>query len=99
MSLRLSIVIPVLNEAPVLEASLEALQPWREIGEIIVVDGGSEDGSANLADPMVDQLLQSSRGRALQLNAGAARAGGERNPHDARCLARNHAPGDAGGPR
>jgi rSAM/selenodomain-associated transferase 2 len=73
----LSLVIPVLNEAPQLPARLRALQDWRRYAEIIVVDGGSEDGSAAIAEPLVDQLVQSAPGRARQLNAGAARAGGD----------------------
>ena len=49
----------VLNEAPRLPAGLKALQEWRAVGEVIVVDGGSEDGGDVLAEPMADKLLRS----------------------------------------
>jgi len=72
MDARLSIVVPVLNEAPGIAAALEALAPLRARGhEVIVVDGGSEDASAALAAPRCDRLLAAPRGRALQMNAGA----------------------------
>lgn len=74
---RLSLVVPVLNEAAELVGRLSALQPWREHGEIIVVDGGSDDDSVALALPLADRVLQSPPGRATQLNHGASRATGE----------------------
>jgi rSAM/selenodomain-associated transferase 2 len=58
-------------------AALEHLQPLRRRGaEIIVVDGGSSDGSVALAAPHADQVLAAPRGRASQMNAGAAVARG-----------------------
>ena len=70
---RLCIVVPVRNEAAVLEQSLARLQPLRAAGvELIVVDGASDDGSAELARPLADRVLRSAPGRALQMNAGAA---------------------------
>lgn len=78
MAARLSIVVPVLNEAAGLAAHLAALQPLRSRGhEVIVVDGGSEDGSAALAAPLADRVLSAPRGRALQMNAGARAATGD----------------------
>ncbi len=74
---RISIVMPVLNEASTLVASLQALQDARSRGvEIIVVDGGSEDATIDLARPLADQVLIAPRGRASQMNAGAAAAHG-----------------------
>jgi glycosyltransferase involved in cell wall biosynthesis len=71
----LSIVIPTLNEAPVIEATLTALQPLRRRGhEIILVDGGSDDGTPDKAVLLVDACLRAGPGRARQMNAGAARA-------------------------
>jgi len=67
-----SIIIPVLNEMPGLPAMLLALQPLRAAGaELLVVDGGSSDGSREAARPLVDQLLDGPRGRASQMNQGA----------------------------
>ena len=76
--MRLSIVIPVLNEAHHLTAFLAPLAPLRETGhEIIVVDGGSGDGTAQCAQSYADRVLTSSRGRARQMNTGAAAANGD----------------------
>jgi rSAM/selenodomain-associated transferase 2 len=75
---RLSVIVPVLNEAAGIAPALEALAPLRARGhEVIVVDGGSEDASVVLARPLCDRLLESGRGRALQMNAGARAARGE----------------------
>lgn len=73
--MRLSIVMPVLNEAASLQATLQALQALRAGGhELIVVDGGSQDDSAALAAALADEVVHSPRGRARQMNAGAAQA-------------------------
>ena len=75
---RLSIVLPVLNEAAGLGAALQALAPLLARGaEIIVADGGSSDPSAELALAGGAQLVHAPRGRALQMNAGAAQARAE----------------------
>jgi rSAM/selenodomain-associated transferase 2 len=75
---RLSIVIPALNEAQGIGAALEALAPLRARGhEVIVVDGGSGDGTPDLARPLCDRVVVAPRGRALQMNAGARAACGE----------------------
>ncbi|HET7463353.1 MAG TPA: TIGR04283 family arsenosugar biosynthesis glycosyltransferase [Longimicrobium sp.] len=74
----LSIVIPVLNEAEGIAEALAALRPLRARGcEVIVADGGSTDGSRELATPLADRVVQAPRGRARQQNAGAAVARGE----------------------
>jgi len=76
--MKLSIVMPVLNEAAALPERLAALQVLRACGaELIVVDGGSHDGTPVLAAPLADRVLQAPRGRASQLNAGADAARGE----------------------
>ena len=73
----LSVVIPCLNEAAGIVAALERLQPLRRRGvEVIVVDGGSSDGSVALAAPLADRILAAPRGRASQMNAGATVARG-----------------------
>jgi len=76
--IRLSIVIPVRNEESVLCATLERLQLLRADGhEVIVVDGGSDDASVGTARPLADQVIVAARGRATQMNAGAAIATGD----------------------
>jgi rSAM/selenodomain-associated transferase 2 len=72
---RLSIVIPALNEAAVIEATLDALAPVVARGhEVIVVDGGSNDDTAARARAKGALVLGAPRGRARQMNAGAAQA-------------------------
>ena len=75
---RLSVVVPALNEAGGIRAALEALAPLRARGhEVILVDGGSSDGTVALADGLCDLVLTAPRGRALQMNAGARAASGD----------------------
>lgn len=75
---RLSIVVPALDEAAAIAATLDALSPLRAAGhEVIVVDGGSADATVELAAPRADRVLAAARGRAAQMNAGAAIATGE----------------------
>ena len=69
----ISIILPVLNEAAGLAGALIALAPLRKDGvEIIVVDGGSSDCSAEIAIAHADRVINAPRGRASQMNAGAA---------------------------
>lgn len=74
----LSIVVPVLNEAPLLGDFLRKLRTvvGRE-PEIIVVDGGSSDGTWSIAEPLADRVITAPRGRASQMNAGAKIARGQ----------------------
>lgn len=75
---RLSLILPTLNEAAFLPATLASLRGLREEGhELIVADGGSVDGTPELAAPLVDRVILAPRGRAAQMNAGAAVASGE----------------------
>jgi len=73
--LKLSIIIPTLNEAGNIELLLGDLAG--SDCEIIVVDGGSSDGTVELVTPLVTHCLHSLPGRATQLNAGAAAASGD----------------------
>ena len=76
--LKLSVVVPVLNEAAGIRAALEALAPLRGRGhEVILVDGGSSDRTPELAEGLCDRVLRAPRGRAAQMNAGARVATGE----------------------
>ncbi len=73
----ISIIIPTLNEAGGIAAVLARLQRMRPGAEIIVADGGSEDATADCARPLADRVLEAPRGRARQMNAGAAAARGD----------------------
>lgn len=73
--MKLSVIVPVLNEAPVLAELLAQLSELaRQQAEIIVVDGGSADGTAERAERAGFRVLRAARGRARQMNAGAAQA-------------------------
>jgi rSAM/selenodomain-associated transferase 2 len=75
---RLTIVIPVLNEAAIIVAALQALAPLRARGaEIIVADGGSRDGTAQRAMPSADRVITVRRGRGAAMNGGAALGTGD----------------------
>jgi len=76
--MKLSIIIPVLNEAQALPCLLESLLPLRRSAvEVIIVDGGSGDGTAAIAESAGFCLLRSAPGRARQMNAGAMAATGD----------------------
>jgi rSAM/selenodomain-associated transferase 2 len=74
--MRLSIIVPVLNEAEVIDGFLEHLATEASDAEVIVVDGGSADGTAARAARRA-RVIVSARGRARQMNAGAAAAAGD----------------------
>lgn len=74
----LSIIVPVLNEAVGIDATLRALAPLIQQGvEVIVVDGGSHDDTFHRAQAHASVVLAAPRGRARQMNAGAAKAQGD----------------------
>lgn len=71
-------MVPALDEAAGIAATLEPLAPLRAAGhEVIVVDGGSTDETAAVAARFADRVLVAPRGRASQMNAGANAAAGE----------------------
>jgi rSAM/selenodomain-associated transferase 2 len=75
---RLSIIVPVLNEAAGVVHALEPLAVYRARGhQVIVADGGSDDATAGLARTYADRLVNAPRGRAAQMNAGAREATGD----------------------
>lgn len=67
----------MLNEENAIAATLDAIRRGAPEGELIVVDGGSTDGSLEIARPRCDRLIAEARGRSRQLNAGAAAASGD----------------------
>ncbi len=73
----LSIVIPAWQAAGSLEATLQSLAQGGIRKEVIVVDGGSADGTAAIAERAGVRLVQAPRGRGAQLAAGARAAGGQ----------------------
>jgi rSAM/selenodomain-associated transferase 2 len=75
----LSVVIPVLDGAALLPSCVAALEEGRRcglVGEILVVDGGSRDGTAEIAAALGTRLLGAPRGRGTQLACGGAAASG-----------------------
>jgi rSAM/selenodomain-associated transferase 2 len=75
---KLSIIVPALDEATGIASTLEALAPLRTEGhEVLVVDGGSTDRTIAIAGPLADRVIRAPRGRARQMNAGAAIAAGD----------------------
>jgi len=76
--MKLSIIVPVFNEAGTIISFLEPLQRLRERGhELIIVDGGSNDETPVLAKPLSDKCVTAKKGRAAQMNLGALVASGE----------------------
>ncbi|BDA48667.1 probable glucosyl-3-phosphoglycerate synthase at N-terminal half [Coccomyxa sp. Obi] len=75
---RVSIIVPVLNEERQIEATLEELRQLEPAAhEVIIVDGGSTDRTVQLAHAAGATVLQSGKGRALQMNYGAQEATGD----------------------
>ena len=72
-----SIIVPVLNEAPLLRSFLAHLRERATGAEIVVADGGSSDGTVELVRHSCDQLVVSERSRAIQMNTGARTAHGD----------------------
>lgn len=76
--MRVSVIVPVLNEATSLPALLPALQQLKTQGaQLLLVDGASQDATVALAEQAGFRVIQAPRGRAAQMNAGAAQAQGD----------------------
>ena len=76
MSLKISVVIPTLNEASVLKNTLRKVRDHQP-HEIIVADGGSVDGTLSIARAEGAEIVNAPRGKSLQMNAGAREASGD----------------------
>lgn len=74
--IKVSVIIPTLNEASVLASTLETLGKYKPC-EIIIGDGGSEDGTQAIAGKFNIRVVTSPPGRALQMNAAAGLARGD----------------------
>jgi len=72
---RVSVVIPALNEAAAIAASIAALPAGAD--EIVVADGGSDDGTRASAEKAGAKVISAPRGRGPQMNAGAAASTGD----------------------
>lgn len=76
--LKISFILPVLNEASIIAARLQRLQVYRQHGhEIVVVDGGSDDNTPELAESLADTVESTATGRSRQMNRGAELASGD----------------------
>ncbi|HEX8292692.1 MAG TPA: TIGR04283 family arsenosugar biosynthesis glycosyltransferase [Pyrinomonadaceae bacterium] len=73
----ISVIIPALNEARSIGATLDAAARVRGLSEVIVVDGGSADGTVEVARSRGARVLTTGRGRGAQMHAGALVARGE----------------------
>jgi rSAM/selenodomain-associated transferase 2 len=74
---RISVIVPVLDEEARIGRQLERLASLEGLHEIIVVDGGSRDGTVERVEATGTRLLVAARGRATQMNAGAAAGTGD----------------------
>jgi hypothetical protein len=73
-SATISIIVPVLNEAPLIRSFLTETRRCAPGVEIIVADGGSSDGTADLAAGFCDRVVRTAQSSAVQMNAGAHEA-------------------------
>ena len=73
---KISIIIPTLNEAASIGNLLDHILPAEDL-EVIVADGGSTDDTIEQVKLRGVEIIQTSRGRAIQMNAGAAEASGD----------------------
>ena len=76
--MKVSIIIPVLNEAEHIADTLRSLEAYRRQGhEVIVIDGGSNDDTVSITEQYADRVLRSDAGRAIQMNSGIDKARGD----------------------
>jgi len=76
LALKISVIIPTLNEANTLPQTLAAVRKADDV-EVIVVDGGSQDETVTIAKSFHAQVIAASPGRARQMNWGANAATGD----------------------
>ena len=73
---KISVIIPTLNEAGSIEQSISSIGTHQDI-EIVIVDGGSQDNTVEIAQNLKVKVLIATGGRAVQMNIGAELATGE----------------------
>jgi rSAM/selenodomain-associated transferase 2 len=73
--MRLSVIVPTLDEEATIASTLAHARRPGDV-ELVIVDGGSRDETVHVARPLADRVLDAPRGRAAQMNAGAAAARG-----------------------
>lgn len=73
----ISVIIPTLNEESSLGTTLAAVSKLENVGEIIIVDGGSADKTLEIAARFDAKIINAKRGRGSQLDAGARAADGD----------------------
>jgi rSAM/selenodomain-associated transferase 2 len=76
MSSSISVVIPALNEAERIAECIRSVREQGGVDEVVVVDGGSTDGTAAIAGSLA-RVVPSARGRGVQMNTGAALTSGD----------------------
>ena len=77
MKTSVAIIMPVLNEAAILESRITDLRQLQTWAELCIVDGGSADSTVALARTITPHVLCCQPGRALQMNRGAEEAHAE----------------------
>jgi rSAM/selenodomain-associated transferase 2 len=78
--MKISIIIPTLNESQTIGSLIEYLKQNSQpdtIAEILIVDGGSQDATSDIAEVAGARVISSAKGRAVQMNTGAKVASGE----------------------
>lgn len=75
--MKISIIVPVFNEAPLIRPFLQHLRARAPEAEIVVADGGSTDDTSAFSVGFCDQLVRSEANRAVQMNSGAHTARGD----------------------
>jgi len=74
--MKISVIIPALNEAPGILSCLDSVKSQQGEFELIVADGGSTDGTVEVVQPHA-RVIHSEQGRAIQMNSGARQATGD----------------------
>ena len=69
---KISIIVPVYNEAPAINKLIDNLEQFKDYCEIIFVDGGSDDGTDRIIEKKYKLFYSPKKGRSYQMNYGAS---------------------------